>query len=181
MYEGAWTFKAPTTQRVHVRCLSTSGLEIGYDEYGEGDPLLLVMGIAASRVAWPPAFCRQLAGRGFRVITPDNRDVGESTWLNEEVVPSIGLSILQRATRRKVVAPYTISDMAADLIGLLDALKLPSAHVVGASLGGMIAQTWGPTTQHGLPPCATHPSEARADVPRRGDGPQRGHVSDPWW
>ncbi|PRY47718.1 pimeloyl-ACP methyl ester carboxylesterase [Geodermatophilus tzadiensis] len=108
-------------------------LEIAYEVLGEpdGEPLLLVMGLGAQMVGWPDGFCAELVARGFRVVRFDNRDVGLSTHLDGPV-PA-------RAWSRVPVA-YTLSDMAADAVAVLDAVGWPSAHVVGASLGGMIAQ-----------------------------------------
>ena len=125
-----------------ARC---NGMELEYDVFGEpGDPpLLLVMGLAGQMVAWDDEFCVRLAARGFRVIRFDNRDIGRSTWLDDRGVPD--MLALMRASRRGLSAPvpvpYLLSDMADDALGLLDALGIESAHVVGVSMGGMIGQT----------------------------------------
>jgi pimeloyl-ACP methyl ester carboxylesterase len=105
------------------RLASAGDVDLCYDSFGDPEQptILLIMGLGFQLVHWPEAFCRQLAAEGFRVIRFDNRDAGRSTHLSG---------------RR-----YTIEDMADDAVGLLDALGVPSAHVVGASLGGMIAQT----------------------------------------
>lgn len=120
-----------------------NGLRLEYDAFGEpGDPtVVLVMGLAAQMVAWDEEFCCRLASRGFRVIRFDNRDIGRSTWLDHEPVP--GVVALRRSLRRgePVTVPYLLTDMAADVVGLMDALGIASAHLVGVSMGGMIAQT----------------------------------------
>ena len=101
--------------------------------------MLLVSGLGTQMLRWTTAFCRQLAGRGYRVIRFDNRDIGLSTKL-DDACPNPGPLVMQALTGNKVEPPYTLRDMAADAAGLLDALGIESAHVVGASMGGMIAQ-----------------------------------------
>lgn len=119
-----------------------NGIELCYETFGERDdpPLLLVMGLGAQMITWDEQFCQALAGRGFFVIRFDNRDVGESTWIP---TPDLNLleSLMAALDDKPFTAPYLLSDMAADAAGLLDALDVPAAHVVGASMGGMIAQT----------------------------------------
>lgn len=115
-------------------------VELAYDTFGDGEPLLLIMGIGAQMVLWDEEFCQALAKRGFRVVRFDNRDVGESTRLDTLGTPDLGRELLRRFTGRKVRAPYTLDDMAEDTLGLMDALGFERAHVVGMSLGGMIAQ-----------------------------------------
>jgi pimeloyl-ACP methyl ester carboxylesterase len=115
-------------------------VELAYESFGEGEPLLLIMGIGAQRVLWDEAFCQQLAARGFRVIRFDNRDVGESTRLDKLPVPNVRKVLARRLLGRKVEAPYSLDDMANDTIGLMDALGIDRAHLVGLSLGGMVAQ-----------------------------------------
>ena len=114
-------------------------IEIAYETFGDpADPaLLLVMGLATQMVAWHEDFCAELAGRGFHVIRFDNRDVGRSTAMRHLPVPTLR----QLALRSRQAASYTLSDMAGDAVGLLDELGIERAHVVGASMGGMIAQT----------------------------------------
>jgi pimeloyl-ACP methyl ester carboxylesterase len=113
--------------------------ELCYESIGDpSDPtLLLVMGLGTQMIAWHDEFCAALADRGFRVVRFDNRDCGRSTVLRE-VEPPTALELL---SRRRVRAAYTLDDMADDAAGLLDSLGVERAHVVGASMGGMIAQT----------------------------------------
>jgi pimeloyl-ACP methyl ester carboxylesterase len=115
-----------------------NGLTLAYETFGSGDdpPVLLIMGLGTQMIAWPDELCQAIADRGHFVIRFDNRDVGLSTHLSELPTPKLQDLLLRR--RR---APYKVSDMAADAVGLLDALGIDSAHVVGASLGGFIAQT----------------------------------------
>ena len=113
-------------------------VEIAYESFGSpGDtPLLLVMGLATQMLGWPDEFCRQLAGRGMHVVRFDNRDIGLSTHLDAAGAPDVGALVSGTGT-----AAYSLADMADDTAGLLDALGWDSAHVVGASMGGMIAQS----------------------------------------
>jgi pimeloyl-ACP methyl ester carboxylesterase len=123
-----------------VPLASANGLELMYDEFGEGPPIILIMGIASQMLLWDESLCRRIAARGFRVIRFDNRDIGLSTMLHARGVPKLGPILGRALLGAKVDVPYTLSDMAADVAGLLEHLGLPSAHVVGASMGGMIAQ-----------------------------------------
>ncbi|MFN8644573.1 MAG: alpha/beta hydrolase [Candidatus Binatia bacterium] len=122
---------------------SVNGLQLAYDELGDpgATPLLLVMGLGAQMILWREDFCQTLAARGFRVIRFDNRDVGESSWMDHLGTPDVLQVLGAVAARQPVDAPYLLRDMAADAAGLLDALAIARAHVVGASMGGMIAQT----------------------------------------
>ena len=114
-------------------------VELCYETFGDPhDPaLLLVMGLATQMLGWHEDFCAQLAERGFFVIRYDNRDVGRSSRIHGRPP-----TLRQLLTRDKRAAQYTLEDMAADGAGLLDALGIERAHVVGASMGGMIAQTF---------------------------------------
>jgi pimeloyl-ACP methyl ester carboxylesterase len=102
---------------------TVNGVRIEYDTFGDaaGAPLLLISGLGVQMIGWDEEFCELLASRGFHVIRYDNRDVGLSTWMDGG-------------------AGYTLDDMAADAVGLLRALDIPAAHIVGASMGGFIAQ-----------------------------------------
>jgi pimeloyl-ACP methyl ester carboxylesterase len=117
-----------------------NGIQIAYETLGDrgARPLLMVMGLGAPMLVWHPDLCGLLAGRGFFVIRFDNRDVGRSTHLHDAAQPDIR-GVLRRGDVSS--AAYTLDDMAEDGFGLLDALGVTAAHVLGASLGGMIAQT----------------------------------------
>lgn len=104
------------------------------------EPLLLIMGLGMQLLAWHEDFVHTLVGQGFRVIRFDNRDIGLSQSFDHLGVGHVGLESLKYLLHMAVRAPYTLADMAADCVGLLDALGLHSAHVCGASMGGMIAQ-----------------------------------------
>ena len=122
--------------------ISTNGLILEYDVRGNPDDpaLLLIMGLGAQMVLWPDLFCDMLAARGFQVARFDNRDIGLSQKLEATGVPDT-MALLQQSMAGEVVeAPYQLEDMADDAAGLLHALNIPAAHVVGASMGGMIAQ-----------------------------------------
>jgi pimeloyl-ACP methyl ester carboxylesterase len=116
-----------------------SGIELAYQEMGdpEGEPLVLVMGLATQMLAWDEGFCGMLVERGFRVVRFDNRDIGRSTKIDSAGVPSR----IDMMSGRRASAPYFLRDMAGDTIGLMDHLGIESAHVAGASMGGMIVQT----------------------------------------
>ena len=122
--------------------LRANGLEIEYESLGEaGSPaILLIMGLGMQLLAWPDAFCQQLVARGFRVIRFDNRDVGLSARITGGKRPWLIWAMLAARLRLPLHPPYTLSDMADDTIGLIDGLGIARAHVVGASMGGMIAQ-----------------------------------------
>jgi pimeloyl-ACP methyl ester carboxylesterase len=113
-------------------------IRLCYESFGsEADPpMLLIMGLGTQMIGWPDEFCEQLAARGFYVVRFDNRDIGHSTKIHGR--PPTSAQLLRR---RIDPVLYTLSDMAADAAGLLGELGLTPAHVVGASMGGMIAQT----------------------------------------
>ena len=121
---------------------SANGISLEYETLGDPDHpvILLIMGLGMQLVAWPDAFCAQLAAKGFRVIRFDNRDIGLSTSFDISGVPNLITTYLKFLVHLPLNAPYLIDDMAADSAGLLDALGVERAHVVGASMGGMIAQ-----------------------------------------
>ena len=123
--------------------VQANGLTIEYDDHGrQGDPVvILIMGFSGQLIMWPLSFVNALVKRGFRVIRFDNRDVGLSTHLAEKGAADIGAAMMAAATgQRYANPPYILDDMAKDVIGLLDALGVEKAHIVGASMGGMIAQ-----------------------------------------
>jgi len=125
------------TSRVRV-----GAVELAYDRFGDparGRPLVLIMGIGAQRVMWDDALCEQFVARGFCVVRFDHRDIGESTRLDAPV-PDPRRVLARRIFGARIEAPYTLSDMAGDVAGLVDALGFGAAHIVGASLGGMIGQ-----------------------------------------
>jgi pimeloyl-ACP methyl ester carboxylesterase len=127
------------------------GVSLCYETFGDpADPTaLLIMGLSMQMVAWQEDFCLQLAGRGFHVVRFDNRDIGHSTHLHGPT-PTLPQLIL----RPRRVALYTLADMADDTAGLLSTLELQPAHVIGASMGGMIAQAL----------AARHPQKVRSLV-----------------
>ena len=133
----------PDVQQAPPDFAQANGMRLCYDTFGAADaaPLLLIMGLGAQMVAWDDAFCSQLAARGYRVIRFDNRDIGLSSHLSAAGVPDVAAAIGATLQGRPVAAPYLLRDMADDAVGLLDALGIASAHVVGASMGGAIAQT----------------------------------------
>lgn len=120
---------------------AVNDIEICYESFGPDDapPLLLVMGLGAQMTFWGTGFVSELLERGFRVIRFDNRDIGLSTK-SEGDPPDVMALYMKAAAGEPVEAPYSLSTMAADAIGLLDALNIPAAHIVGASMGGMIVQ-----------------------------------------
>ncbi len=116
------------------------GVEICYQTFGDpaAEPLLLVMGLGGPMIWWDPEFCRLLAEQGFFVVRYDNRDTGRSSRMSGRVTQRM---VVQKYLGRGSRPPYTLDDMAGDAFGLLDHLGIERAHVVGISMGGMIAQT----------------------------------------
>lgn len=123
----------PALQRTPV-----NGIELAWDSHGDeaGETILLIAGLGTQMVRWPLAFCQDLAARGFRVIRFDNRDVGASTHLVEAGVPDLAALM----AGHPLALPYSLHDMATDALGLLDSLGIQQAHLVGRSMGGVIAQ-----------------------------------------
>jgi pimeloyl-ACP methyl ester carboxylesterase len=119
-------------------------IDLAFDVF-DGGPrrMVLVMGIGAQRVFWDDRLCGRLADRGFAVVRFDHRDIGESTRLDALPVPRPGRVLARALVGLSIDAPYTLSDMASDVIGLVDHLGWDRVHVVGASMGGMIAQHLG--------------------------------------
>ena len=133
---------APNIPHSDSATVKANGIEIVYDMFGEPDksPVLLIVGLGQQMIAWDEEFCAQIAARGYRVIRFDNRDTGLSTKLDKAAVPNMAVVFEAMVKGKPVESPYSILDMADDAVGLLDALGIESAHVVGESMGGMIAQ-----------------------------------------
>ncbi len=125
--------------------VAANGLQLEYETFGrpEHPAILLIMGLGAQLTLWPESFCRALANAGHYVIRYDNRDVGLSTKLDALGKPRVLRASVGYKLGMPIRAAYTLDDMAEDAIGLLDALKIGRAHVIGASMGGMIAQLLG--------------------------------------
>lgn len=119
-----------------------NGIDLCYQTFGDAanPAILLIMGLGTQMLGWDEGFCRQLADRGYHVIRFDNRDIGKSTWFDHEPIPSIVALFTKARIGITPKVPYTLKDMAADTVGLLDHLGIERAHVVGASMGGMIGQ-----------------------------------------
>ncbi|MFH1468091.1 MAG: alpha/beta hydrolase [Pseudomonadota bacterium] len=117
-----------------------NGIDLCWEAQGAGDPIVLIMGIDAQLVHWPQGFCDLLAARGLRVIRFDNRDTGLSGRLDHLGTPSLARTAAQVLLGRPPQVPYTLDDMATDTLALIDALGLDRVHLVGQSMGGMIAQ-----------------------------------------
>ena len=122
-----------------ARGVGPGGIDIAFERFGDpgASPLLLIMGLGTQMLGWPDGFCETLADHGIHVVRFDNRDIGLSTHITDAPAPDVGAALAGDPSS----ASYTLSDMADDTVGLLDALELPSAHIVGASMGGMVAQT----------------------------------------
>lgn len=135
----------PEPRRARVNTYRTrdghdAPVELVYDVFGEGGmPLVLVMGIGAQRIFWSEVLCEQFVAAGFQVARFDHRDIGESTRLDLPTPKPLPL-LARTLVGLPVRAPYSLSDMAHDVIGLMDHLGWTSAHLVGASLGGMVVQ-----------------------------------------
>lgn len=119
-----------------------NGIRLAYEEFGEpsNPAMVLMMGLGTQLIGWPQAMCEGLADRGFRVIRFDNRDIGLSEKMENAHIPQAATLMLRSKLRLPLKVPYTLTDMARDMIGLLDALQIDRAHLVGASMGGMIGQ-----------------------------------------
>ncbi|MBL8518339.1 MAG: alpha/beta fold hydrolase [Betaproteobacteria bacterium] len=122
--------------------VQANGIQIEYESFG--DPahpaVLLIMGLGLQMLGWKESLCRALADAGFHVIRFDNRDCGLSSHFDHAGAPNVLLQYLKFQLRMRLHPVYTLDDMAADAVGLMDALGVESAHVAGASMGGMIAQ-----------------------------------------
>ncbi len=163
-------------------------LDLCYQTFGVEDdpPLLMVMGLGTQMVMWDDELCETLADRGLRVIRFDNRDIGRSTILRDRGVPTLRQTVL----RDRRAAAYSLDEMADDAVGLLDQLGIGSAHVVGASMGGMIAQLIAinhPNRARSLVSIMSTTGSRRVGMPRpamiplllrRPRGDREGYVSD---
>ena len=131
-----------TVTEYRTRRVNVGAVELACDLFGDvehGRPLVLIMGIGAQRVLWDDELCAQFVDRGFCVVRFDHRDIGESSRV-DAAVPHPGGVLMRRMFGVRVAAPYSLSDMAGDVAGLIDAFGFGAAHIVGASLGGMVGQ-----------------------------------------
>jgi pimeloyl-ACP methyl ester carboxylesterase len=122
--------------------VAVNNLHINYDSFGDTShpAILLIMGLATQMIYWDEQFCKLLASQGYWIIRFDNRDNGKSTWLDSLPAPSSVALLTNAVFKRPLGAAYLLSDMMKDTLGLLDVLHIESAHIIGASMGGMIAQ-----------------------------------------
>lgn len=122
--------------------VKVGSVELVYERFGnEQDPtIVLIMGLGMQMISWPDDFCRMLSERGFQVIRFDNRDTGKSTKFHDQTPPGPVTMMLKSRLGWSLKVPYQLSDMAEDTVGLMSALGIEQAHIVGASMGGMIAQ-----------------------------------------
>ena len=138
--------------------VKANGLDIEVETHGpeNGPAVLLIMGLAAQLTHWPTDFIEALTGAGYRVVAFDNRDIGLSEKLHTKRAPKpVTHALLARLLPFAGLAPYTLEDMAEDAVGVLDALKIEQAHVIGVSMGGMIGQAL----------CAAHPDRVLSFIP----------------
>ena len=127
--------------KVQANGISIEVEDTGADGSQAGRPVvLLIMGLGMQLIAWPPQFVQALVDEGFRVVRFDNRDIGLSQHMDHLGVPNIVWESVKHRIGLKVNAPYSLQEMAGDAVGVLDALKIEQAHIVGVSMGGMIAQ-----------------------------------------
>ncbi len=122
--------------------IASNGLQLEVEDHGppDGEPLLLIMGLGMQLLGWHEGLVEQFVGRGFRVIRFDNRDIGLSQGFDALGTPNIAVAAVKQVLGLPLRPPYTLADMADDAAGVLAALGIASAHVCGASMGGMIAQ-----------------------------------------
>ena len=126
-----------------LKMAQVNGIEIAYRTVGEGEgrpKVVVIMGLGGSNVAWGDNMIRGLAEAGYQVLMFDNRDTGASTRFDQWGQPTLWLQLLKRQLNLPVNAPYSLDDMAADTVGLMDALGYQDGHIIGTSMGGMIAQ-----------------------------------------
>ena len=122
--------------------VTATGIDLAYDSFGDdgAEAILLIAGLGTQMIRWTVPFCEALAARGYRVIRFDNRDAGCSTHFTHHAAPDFGTLAAMLMAGQRPDVPYTLHDMAEDAIGLLGALSIDRAHLVGRSMGGMIAQ-----------------------------------------
>ena len=125
-----------------MAAITANGITLEYETHGDpaNPPLLLIMGLGAQLTLWPIELVEALVARGYYVIRHDNRDIGLSTKFTEAGVPDMASVVMALMAGKNPAVPYTLSDMAGDAIAVLDAAGVAKAHIVGASMGGMIAQ-----------------------------------------
>lgn len=123
-------------------CLAANGVTLAYDSFGDGaaETILLIAGLGTQMIRWTDPFCRELVTRGYHVVRFDNRDTGRSTHFTEHGAMDFAALASALTEGRRPELAYTLDDMASDALGLLDALSIRRAHIVGRSMGGMIAQ-----------------------------------------
>ncbi|HMN73211.1 MAG TPA: alpha/beta fold hydrolase, partial [Rhodoblastus sp.] len=119
-----------------------NGMKLCYSTFGDRakPTVLLIMGLGAQMILWDDGFCEKIAARGFHVVRFDNRDIGRSSRVDVPVKVDFADLIQKQMKGEKIDSPYTLRDMAADAVALLDHLGIKKAHIVGASMGGMISQ-----------------------------------------
>lgn len=141
---------SPGHRRTAEARVRANGLDLCYESFGDAahPAMVLIMGMGAQMVGWDEEFCESLAGCGFRVIRFDNRDAGKSTRFDHAGVPDVSSAMTRAWLRLPVSAPYLLDDMASDVVGLLDALGIDRAHIVGASMGGGIGQVLAVRSPH---------------------------------
>jgi pimeloyl-ACP methyl ester carboxylesterase len=122
--------------------LQSNGLTLGYDRFGNAgdEAMLLISGLGVQRLRWADSFCERLAAKGFQVFRFDNRDAGESTHFSNAPAPDFAALVAALNAGLVPAVPYTLHDLANDAVGLLDGLGVSRAHIVGRSMGGMVAQ-----------------------------------------
>ena len=130
------------TEEPGTHFVQSNGIRMAYQQFGDADApvVLLIAGLYNQLIRWPIELCELLVERGFRVVRFDNRDIGLTDKMEGEVAPSFFRLGLNSLFGVPVKVPYSLNDMAADTVGLLDALNIESAHIVGMSMGGMISQ-----------------------------------------
>jgi pimeloyl-ACP methyl ester carboxylesterase len=122
--------------------VQANDIELEYEDFGpkDGPVVIHIMGFASQLIRWPVSFAEGMASRGYRFIRFDNRDIGLSQKLPELGIPNISALTQQAIAGEKIEAPYTLYDMADDVVGLMDSLAIEKTHIMGESMGGMIAQ-----------------------------------------